>query len=160
MTGVQTCALPIYGRKEDKGWDGYKIITYSPLLEGTKLKPGDILSLPSDENDGAPLLGFNSKGYPIVDRQSLGFEKIEIVGFDRVFRVQEGVATWIVCKRTKTSGIIINTASTDWCSSQGMENPDVQKITMNMMNKLLHKDRKSTRLNSSHERLSRMPSSA
>jgi hypothetical protein len=125
-----------YGRKEDKGWDGYKIITPSPLLEGTKLKPGDLLSLASDESDGAPLQGFNSKGYPIVDRGTLGFEKIEIVGFDRVFRVQEGIATWIVMKRTKSSGIIINVASTDWCSSQGMGNADVQKITLNMINKL------------------------
>jgi hypothetical protein len=125
-----------YGRKEDKGWDGYKIITPSPLLEGTKLKPGDILSLPSDESDGAPLLGFNPKGYPLVDRQALGFEKVEIVGYDNVFRVQDGVATWIVIKKTKTSGIIINVASTDWCSSQGMSNPDLQKITLNMINKL------------------------
>ena len=128
-----------YGRKEDKGWDGYKIITQSPLLEGTKLKPGDILSVP-DENDGAPLLGFDSKGYPILDRQSLGFEKVEIVGFDHVFRIKDEVATWIVFKKTKSSGIIINVASTDWCSSQGMGNPDVQKITLNMINKLLHKE--------------------
>lgn len=129
-----------YGRKEDKGWDGYKIITQSPLLEGTKLKPGDILSLPSDENDGAPLLGFDKKEYPIIDHQSLGFEKVEIVGFDHVFRNQEGIATWIVFKKKKSSGIIINVASTDWCSSQGMGNPDVLKITLNMINKLLHKE--------------------
>ncbi len=129
-----------YATKEDKGWDGYKIITKSPLLEGTKLKPGDILSLRSDETDGAPLLGFDSKGYPIIDQQSLGFEKVEIIGFDHVFRTKDGVATWIVFKKTKSSGIIINTASTDWCSSQGMGNADIQKITLNMINKLLHNE--------------------
>lgn len=129
-----------YGRKEDKGWDGFKIITASPLLEGTKLKPGDILSLPSDEADGAPLLGFDNKGYPLIDQQSLGFDKTEIVGFDHVFRTQDGVATWLVLRKTRSSGIIINAASTDWCSSQGMGNQDAQKIILNMINKLLKKE--------------------
>lgn len=129
-----------YGRKDDKGWDGYKIITQSPLLEGTKLKPGDILSLPSDEGDGAPLLGFDSKGYPIIDKQTLQFEKVEIVGFDHMFRVQDGIVTWIVFKKTRSSGIVINVASTDWCSSQGMDNADILKITTNMINKLLHNE--------------------
>ena len=129
-----------YGSKEDKGWDGLKIITKSPLLEGTKLKPGDILSLRSDEADGAPLQGFDSKGQPIVDLKTLGFEKVEIVGFDKTFRIQEGIATWLVIRKAKGSGIIINVASTDWCSSVGMGNSDIQKITLTMINKLLKKE--------------------
>ncbi len=129
-----------YGRKQDKGWDGYKLVTQSPLLEGTKLRKGEILSLPSDENDGAPLLGFNDKGFPVVNRHALGFEKMEIVGFDLVFRTTDGVATWVVFKRTKNSGVVINVATTDWCSSEGMSNPDIQKITQNMIGKLLHKE--------------------
>jgi hypothetical protein len=128
-----------YGRKVDKGWDGYKIVTASPLLEGTNLKKGDILKLASDENDGAPLAGFDNKGFPMLDYAALGFNKIEIVGFDHVFRINDTVATWVVLKRTKSSGIIINAASTDWCSSEGMGNDDVKKITLNMINKLLKK---------------------
>lgn len=129
-----------YGRKEDKGWDGYKIVAASPLLEGTKLKVGDTLTLPSDENDGAPLTGFDAKGFPVIDRKMLGFERVEIVGFDHVFRVVDGVATWIVFKKTKSSGIVINVASTDWCSSEGMGNEDVKNITLNMIIKLLKKE--------------------
>jgi hypothetical protein len=129
-----------YGRKVDKGWDGYKIVTASPLLEGTNLKKGDILKLPSDENDGAPLAGFDDKGYPVLDYATLGFSKIEIVGFDHTSRAIDGVATWIVLKRTRSSGIIINVASTDWCSSEGMGNEQVKKITLNMINKLLKRE--------------------
>jgi hypothetical protein len=129
-----------YGRKIDKGWDGYKITTSSPLLEGTNLKKGDILRLPSDENDGAPLLGFDNKGFPVLDHAALGFNKIEIIGFDHTSRAVDGVATWIVFKRTRSSGVVINVATTDWCSSEGMGNEEVKKITLTMINKLLRKE--------------------
>lgn len=129
-----------YGRKEDKGWDGYKIVSQSPLLEHTDLKKGDILSLPSDENDGAPLTGFDSDGNPMLDLRSLGFYEGEIVGYDKTFRVKEGIATWVVIRKTKTSGIMINVATTDWCSGEGMGNDDVKTITLNMIMKLLRKE--------------------
>ena len=129
-----------YGRKTDKGWDGFKILTHSPLLEGTPLKIGDILALPSDETDGVPLLGFTKDGDPIADIKALGFEKLEIVGYDKTFRLEkDGYATWVVFKRSKTSGIIINTATTDWCSSMGISHEDVKKITLNMIKKLMAK---------------------
>ncbi|MBL7859126.1 MAG: hypothetical protein JNM57_15645 [Cyclobacteriaceae bacterium] len=131
-----------YGRKQDKGWDGYKITSRSPLLEGTSLIKGSILALASDEADGAPIAAFEQNSIPRINRQALGFERIELVGFDLVMRGgKEGVATWIVFKRTKSSGIIINTASTDWCSYRGIgTNPDIQKITLTMISKLLKKE--------------------
>jgi hypothetical protein len=129
-----------YGRKTDKGWDGFKILTHSPLLEGTSLKKGDVLSLASDETDGAPLAGFTADSDPIANMQALGFLKMEIVGYDKVFRLEkEGYATWVVFKRSVSSGIIINTATTDWCSSQGISNQNVKTITLNMVRKLLAK---------------------
>jgi hypothetical protein len=129
-----------YGRKTDKGWDGFKILTHSPLLEGTTLKVGDILPLPSDETDGVSLLGFTHEGHPIANTNALGFEKMEIVGYDKVFRLEkEGYATWVVFKRSKKSGVIINTVTTDWCSSQGISNQNVKIITLNMIKKLMAK---------------------
>jgi len=126
-----------YGRKHDKGWDGYKIISKSPVLEGTTLKPGDIIGCPSDESDGTVLAGF-SNDKPVIDYGALGFERIEIVGYDLVSR---GVSTWVVLKKSKISGTIINTASTDWCSFRGIRiNEDIQKITGNMIRKLLNKE--------------------
>ncbi|HEY9008207.1 MAG TPA: N,N-dimethylformamidase beta subunit family domain-containing protein [Ohtaekwangia sp.] len=129
-----------YGRKADKGWDGYKVIaSRSPLLEGTKLKDGDILSCASDELDGAPLSGFEN-GIPIINQEALGFQKVEIIGYDHVARGGvDGVATWIVFKANRSSGIVINTASTDWCSRHGIgSNPDIQTITRTMITRLLN----------------------
>jgi hypothetical protein len=126
-----------YGLKNDKGWDGYKIVTNSPLLAETNIFAGSILQCPSDELDGAPLTGFQN-GRPIINNDALGFEKVEIVGYDRTSR---GVATWIVFKKTKNSGIVINTASTDWCSYRGIGTSEsIQKITKTMIIKLLNKE--------------------
>jgi hypothetical protein len=131
-----------YGMKNDNGWNGYKIATpSSPLFEGLGLKRGDILSLPSLEYDGAPIVGFDQEGYPILDEESLNFEKIELLAFDRGFRATETTATFIVFQRTKDSGIIINTASTDWCSSSGMGGKSanaIKRITYNALHKLVN----------------------
>ena len=121
MTGVQTCALPI-------------------LLKGLKLKKGDIISLSSDEYDGTPVTGFAGKHTPTVDNKLLGFEKIEIVGYDTAFRTTDGLATWIVFQRSRKSGIVINTATTDWCSQRGMNSSEIKKITLTMIQLLLKKE--------------------
>jgi hypothetical protein len=131
-----------YGRKTDKGWDGFRIVCKSPLLENTDLKKGDILACLSDETDGAPLSGFKD-GYPELDYEALGFLKAEIVGYDLVSRGKntEGVATWIVFKANHSSGIVINTATTNWCTANGIGmNEDIQQITLNMINKLINKE--------------------
>jgi hypothetical protein len=130
-----------FGQKTDKGWDGYKVVNpQSPLLKGLKYKKGDIIPLASDENDGAPVIGFADKHKPIVDNKLLGFEKIEVVGYDTTYRVKDGLATWIVFKKNKKSGIVINTASTDWCSDRGMESSEIKKITATMIQLLLKKE--------------------
>ena len=128
-----------YGLKKDSGWDGYKIMKESPLLEGTGLKKGDILKCPSDEMDGAPVT-YLQDGAPTIDYQHLSFVKIELVGYDLVSRSgKEGVATWIVYQPGTSAGIVINTASTDWCSQRGIGvNEAIQKITANMILKLLN----------------------
>jgi hypothetical protein len=131
-----------YGLKVDKGWNGYKITNpTSPLLEGTSLQKGDILTLPSGEYDGAPITGFDADGYPMLNLDSLQFSKVELVGFDRGSRFdKETIGTFIVFQRTPSSGIVINTASYDWCSASGMGGVDglrIQKITRNAIDKLL-----------------------
>jgi len=126
----------------DKGWDGFKIVnSNSPLLEGVNLKKGDIIPLPSDEYDGTLVSGFKGRATPVPNKKALGFEKIEIVGYDSTHRLgSDLMATWIVFKKSKTSGVVINTASTDWCSNRGMRNSDIQKITLTMINKLYRKE--------------------
>jgi hypothetical protein len=134
-------SLAGYGKKADKGWDGYRIVCRSPLLEGTKLHNGDILYFQSDEHDGAPLVNTHD-AVPLINKNALGFDKAEIIGFDRVSRGGvDGVATWIIFKATKTSGTVINTASTNWCAYNGIGiNSDIQKITLNMITKLINNE--------------------
>lgn len=126
----------------DKGWNGFKIVNSdSPLLDGTNLKKGDIISLPSDEYDGTLVSGFKSRWTPVPDQKALGFEKMEIVGYDSSYRLgKDLMATWIIFKKSKTSGTVINTASTDWCSSRGMGNENIKKITLTMIRKLVKKE--------------------
>jgi hypothetical protein len=129
-----------YGRKPDKGWDGYKIVSSSPLLENTNLQKNDIIFFQSDELDGVPLTS-NNDGALMIDNSSLQFEKVELIAYDKVWRGVDGIATWIVFKKTKSSGIVINTASTNWCSINGMgQNVSMQQITLNMINKLIRKE--------------------
>ncbi len=136
-------SLAGFGLKhKDKGWDGFKIVNgKSPLLEGVNLKKGDIIPLPSDEYDGTLVSGFSSRATPVPNKKALGFERMEIVAYDSTYRLgSDLMATWVVFKKNKTSGIVINTASTDWCSNRGMQNADIRKITMTMINKLLRKE--------------------
>lgn len=131
-----------YGQKnEDNGWDGFKIIIPdAPFLAGTGLIKGDILPLPSAEYDGTPLAGFTSEGYPIPDSTALGFEALEIIGFDRGYRAGPTVGTWIMFRKSSTSGVVINTASTHWCSDEGVGRTDGERhiqITLQMIDYLL-----------------------
>ena len=72
-----------YGLKNDRGWDGFKITSpQSPLLQGLNLKRGDILHLPSRELDGAPILSFDSNGFPVIDTGLLSVYKMELIGYD------------------------------------------------------------------------------
>jgi hypothetical protein len=130
-----------YGMKTDTGWNGYKIVApSSPLFEGLNLNKGDIISLPTVEYDGAPIVSFDVDGYPVVDKNALNFTRIELLGFDKGFRVNETIATFIVFQKTESSGIIINAASTDWCSANGMGGSSgsaIKAITYNSITKLV-----------------------
>lgn len=132
-----------YGLKTDKGWDGYKVMKpTSPLFEGTGLKKGDIISMPTSEYDGAPLSGFDMDNYPILNRKALQADQAEIIAFDRGFRnAADTYPTLLIYKRSKSSGIIINAGTTDWCSTNGMggaSGTTIKKITANAIHKLLN----------------------
>jgi hypothetical protein len=141
-----------YGLKEDtttengeldQGWNGYKIVSpSSPLFEGLHFQKGDILSLPTTEYDGAPIKGFDNNGFPIVDNSILKFERMELIGFDKGWRAgKETIPTFIVIQKTKSSGIVVNVASTNWCSPTGLgsiqSGDKIKLITQNGIRKLL-----------------------
>jgi hypothetical protein len=135
-----------YGSKPDQGWDGYKIINpKSPLLQGTGLMYGNIISVPTHEFDGTALLPQSTEGSrdPVPDLKATGAYRTEIIGYDLGHCQVAGcrsVSTFIAYQRSPQSGTIVNTASTDWCNARvffGKDGVSVQQITRNIFDLLL-----------------------
>ncbi|MGZ3820312.1 MAG: N,N-dimethylformamidase beta subunit family domain-containing protein [Mucilaginibacter sp.] len=135
-----------YGNTLPNRWNGFRIVQEnSPLFQGTGLKNGDILSMPTREYDSAPIVKLfpqvpSAKETPVIDTAKLHFYKTELVGYDfaqnLMRRDRLGFGTFIVCKKSPTSGTIVNTATMDWCATTGIVGIDkfkVQKITKNMI---------------------------
>ena len=118
-----------YGIYTDNGWDGFKIVNpKSPLLNGLGFSLGDILDLRSGEYDGSPVSYFEN-GIPVLDKNTLGFYKMELIGFDKGSRFgKETNGTFIAFQKTETSGVVVNTASYSWCSDTGIAGTDGNKI--------------------------------
>jgi hypothetical protein len=135
-----------YGIKyPDKGWKGYRILTPSAaIFRGVDIAVGDVLALPTGEYDGAPILNVPvTAGAPQLDYGALGVYKAEIIGYDYCISGPNGsdrVATWVALQRAPTSGVIINGASTDWCSPNGVAGADdarIKQIIRNMIEALV-----------------------
>ena len=129
-----------YGMKTDSGWNGYKIlIPNSPLLAGTGLKFHDILSCPTQEADGSYVIR-NGSADPLLDKAKLNFYKAEMLGYDYGAVSATTIPTFIVFKKTSTSGVIINVGSTNWCNSYGFAGtnaPLIKMITTNSINLMM-----------------------
>ncbi|MFI5137844.1 MAG: N,N-dimethylformamidase beta subunit family domain-containing protein, partial [Sphingobacteriales bacterium] len=133
-----------YGNTLPNRWNGYKIVSaLSPLFTGTGLKNGDILSVPTREYDCAPVVTMIAPGstqIPVIDNTKLNCYKVELLGYDFAQNLTQsnklGLGTFIVYQKTTTSGIVVNAASTNWCSSTGIGGIDKTKIatiTKNMI---------------------------
>ena len=125
-----------YGKKEDLGWDGFKILTTSSLIfDGINIAPLDILSLPSDEYDGAKLEFSAETRLPTLIND-FGFHRYELFGFDIASRLPNSNGAWVAFQRTDSSGIVINVGSTNWCHEDGIYGVDsdrIQQLTRNMI---------------------------
>ncbi|MGB7739140.1 MAG: N,N-dimethylformamidase beta subunit family domain-containing protein, partial [Steroidobacteraceae bacterium] len=133
-----------YGReKRDKGWDGFRILQPgSPIFRGLKIQRRDVIHMPTVEYDGAPLLNNPvTEGEPQLDLAALGAFRAELIGYDYGARGgADTVGTWLVYQRTSSSGIVINGASTNWCSASALEGKSaaqVKQIILNMIELLL-----------------------
>lgn len=130
-----------YGLKQDDGWNGFKVTNaQSPVFAGTGLRNGDVIYMPGGEYDGAPLSGYDVNGVPIIDTKKLGFDRIDLLGYDFGFRSVKTVATWIIFKKTTTSGMVINGASLGWgdeANTKGQSGESIKKIYGNMIDILL-----------------------
>ncbi|MEN8929271.1 MAG: N,N-dimethylformamidase beta subunit family domain-containing protein [Flavobacteriales bacterium] len=127
-----------YGTGEDKGWNGFKIVSKSPLFAHTKLEIGDVLDIPTKEYDGAKLVF--EKGIPVIDTSFVNFYKQELIGYDFGYRFKKTTPSFIVFQKTKSSGIIINTASMNWGGNgfSMSSAKEVKQITFNCIDFLLN----------------------
>ncbi len=129
-----------FGLRDDKGWDGYKITNSNhALFKGLNLKNGDVLSIPSDEYDGA-ILKFSKDSTSVELIDEVGFFNYELLGYDLGSRSSITNGAWVIMQKSETSGMIINTGTTDWCSPQGIGGDDadlIQVITKRMIDRLL-----------------------
>jgi len=130
------------GMGKQAQWPGIRIAAlHSPLLEETGLKRGDLLTIPTHEYDGTPILGYDEEGYPQLDRKALGFYRAEIIGFTRFKNKKQGMGTWIAFQKAPHTGSVINTGTTDWCSKRGWEGSDgelIKQITTRAIDLLLN----------------------
>jgi len=126
------------------GWKGFRVVLpNSPVFHGVSIKHGDVISMPTIEYDGAPLLNDPlTSGDPQVDLAAIGAYRAEIIGYDIGFRNGANrVGTWIVMQRTATSGFVMNGASTNWCY-QGVGGTDRvigRKVILNMIDLMVNK---------------------
>ncbi|MDQ3190537.1 MAG: hypothetical protein M3Q58_03000 [Bacteroidota bacterium] len=127
-------------------FQGFKIINdNSPILKGTNIQNEDTLKINNRFVDGL-LIQFNNKfsrkKITILDPGFFKYYRKEIIGVEMAAQEdskKNGV--FIIAQKTKKSGIIINTSSSDWCSSKGIGGKDslnIRKITSNMINLLLN----------------------
>ena len=129
-----------YGLRDDLGWDGYKIVLpESPLFKNCTITTNQIITNPTLEYDGSPIIGITDDGIPIIDKELLNFYQIELLGYDIGFRGEQTYGTFIVFQKQESSGMIINMASTDWCN-RGFIDTDsqlIKQITLNAIDLLL-----------------------
>lgn len=133
---------------------GFRVLSpESPVFRGISVKSGDLISMPTVEYDGAPLLNQPAaSGEPRLDLSALGAYRAEIIGHELCeagdnevpgVNVPDHVGTWIAYQRTASSGVVINGASTNWCSRTGAFGADgfrVRKIIINMIDILVNKE--------------------
>jgi hypothetical protein len=132
-------------------YDGFLILApNSPVFRGLLVEAGDVIEMRTIEYDGAPLLNDPvTEGLPRLDQEALGAYRAEIIAYQACSAnendtgstgIADNVGTWIVYQRTATSGVVMNGASTNWCSFAGAFGPDgvrVRTIILNMIDILM-----------------------
>ncbi len=123
------------------GFNGIKIIDDNILFKDI-VKKNDILQISSAESDGFKVTSFIDNKL-LYDKSE--FYRYKVLGYDLLWRGGLTIAGFIACQKTASSGIVINTGTTDWCSKYGMGGPsskEIKQITTNMID-LLIRDNKS-----------------
>jgi hypothetical protein len=128
-----------------KGTGFRVLLPNSPVFRGVDIGSDNVISMPTVEYDGAPLLNDPPiLGEPRLDLSALGAYRAEIIGYGHCVSkdgaeggddaVPNSVGTWIASQRTATSGVVINGASTNWCSNTGVDGEDSERVRQIILN--------------------------
>jgi hypothetical protein len=132
---------------------GFRVLApNSPVFRGLFIREGDLIKMPTTEYDGAPLLNSPvTSGFPQLDLAALDAYRAEIIGYQYcsgndnetgATQVADNVATWLAYQRTAASGVVMNGASTNWCSRSGSFGEDgfrIRQIILNMFDILVNR---------------------
>jgi hypothetical protein len=124
---------------------GFRVMSpKSPVFRGLAVQSGDLIAMPTVEYDGAPLLNSPvTLGEPRLDLTALDAYRAEIIGYEPCFsnetdksgtNVADRVGTWLAYQRTATSGVVMNGASTAWCSNTGVGGKDGERVRTIILN--------------------------
>jgi hypothetical protein len=146
-----------YPQRDTLSFKGFKIYNgSSPLFANTGLQNNDLLRLNNTIVDGiGAKVDFQANTIEISDVFYNKWHEKEILAIERVKSAyyKENIGAFLVLRKSPTSGYIINTGSSDWCSAEGIGGPDstiVRQITKNAIELLLNNQspfKKAIRLN-------------
>ena len=120
------------------GFGGIKILEDHILFKDI-VKKDEVLKISSAESDGFKVTSFTDNKL-LYDQSD--FYRYKVLGYDLLWRAGLTIAGFIACQKTETSGIVINTGTTDWCSKMGMGGPSskqIKNLTKNMIDTLILK---------------------
>ncbi len=109
------------------------------VFDGVKWNKDAFIQVPTKEYDGT-YLDTLEHGTFVPDPDRLPFSHSKILGYDfatDIYHEQMGAA--IIFQKSDNSGIILNFASTDWCSAYGVGGTDslmIRRITSNALQQL------------------------
>jgi ubiquinone/menaquinone biosynthesis C-methylase UbiE len=123
--------------ESDPGYGDFTILNNSKLFDGTGLKAGDKIRLPSTAFDGIPIEKY-SDGIPILDRTALhSFSEFYLIGYCCGENSPNGkIGAFAAFRKSSATGLCIHFGSMSWTRSLGLgaEGLDSEKISQIVKN--------------------------
>ncbi|MEB3884957.1 methyltransferase domain-containing protein [Lyngbya sp. CCY1209] len=123
--------------ESDPGYGDFTILNNSKLFDGTGLKAGDKIRLPSTAFDGIPIEKY-SDGIPVLDRTALrSFSEFYLIGYCCGENSPNGkIGAFAAFRKSSKSGLCIHFGSMSWTGALGLggEGLDSEKVSQIVKN--------------------------
>lgn len=111
----------------------YTFINKNSIILKDVILENNCLTVPYHECDGCDIIKVNNK-YKLINRYN--FYKYELIGYD-INQKNGNNMSFIILKRYKNYGTIINTGNMNWCAKEFLKNTSQIKITENIIDNLI-----------------------